>query len=551
MTQFLALLRLELSGILSELSNSGNKQKGKVSRGLMTVVLLVLVAGSLVWFEVRALDILIPLKSPEILLKMLVFASMLMTFVYGFLQVLSRMYFTKDIALLAYLPTRDTTVYTAKLSGQFLYEIAVSTLLILPGTVVYMVRLGFDAALLCRALMLCVLTPILPICLCAVISGALTKVPGFWKHRETVTTVFTVILLLGVFTFSFFTGQAGGRSSDDESMRMMVTGLSSLTDEVIARVPPAAWGAEAMMGNWLSMLLLFAVSAASLGLCMLLFGRNYISEAASGNESTADFKKVDLANVRIEKKSALMALTKREIREMLRTPAYLINGMLGPVIMPTLMTVMMLVSIMSAAEGGIQAVLEGLGNGKGIMLIVTIFMTCMVSLMAGMNSVASTAVSREGKRHGLMMSYPVSARTIVRSKFLAGLFFSMLGVLPPPMICLILIPGFGSYALLMLLWTGLLAYCGTAAGLAIDLGRPKLDWINENQAIKQNMNQILGMLLIFVVLGIFGVSAVVLFGMDLDVRLLAVIETAILALMGLAFTLWLKKASKAYGRIEA
>ena len=551
MKQFAALLKLELSGILSELSNPGNnKKKGKLGRGIMAAVLILVLAGSLIWFEVRAMDILTAMNSQEVLLKLLVFASMLLTFVYGFLQVLSRLYFSKDIALLSYLPTKDITVYTSKLTGHFIYEVAVSALFILPGTFVYMSRLGFDAALLARALAVTVLSPILPICLCALISGLVTRIPGFWKHKETITTVFTVIMMFSVFFISYFSGRMGGSTADDESMQTMVVGLSSLVDQFVRKIPPIGWGANALTGDGVSMLLLLAVSAASFALVVFLFGRHYVSEASLGTENTAEFKKVDMASLRLQSQSPLLALIRREIREMLRTPAYLVNGLLGPVLMPTMMTVMFMVSFSSAVDGGIPEMLKSLMENHVSMVLITAVLTFLVSLLAGMNSVASTAVSREGKRHGLMMSLPVPDRTIVRSKFLASLFFAAIGILPPPIICSLVIPGFLPYAALMFLWSAMRAYSGTAAGLAIDLGRPRMDWINENQAIKQNMNQILGLLVVFVVLGAAAALVVVLYLRKVSDPVMIAAETACLLAVCFGFRFWLLKAERAYRHIE-
>ena len=550
MKQFAALLKLELSGILSELSNTGNKKKGKLGRGIMTAMLILTLAGSLIWFEVRAMDILTAMHSQDVMLKLLVFASMLLTFVYGFLQVLSRLYFSKDIALLSYLPAKDHTIYTAKLTGHFIYEVAISALFILPGTFVYMSRLGFDAVLLVRALALTLLSPVLPICLCALIAGLVTRIPGFWRHKETVTTVFTVIMMFSVFFISYFSGRMGGSSVDEESMQTMVAGLSSVVDQFVQKIPPIGWGANALTGDYGSMLLLLAVSAASFALVVFLFGRRYVSEASQGTENTTEFRKVDMASLRLQSQSPLFALIRREIREMLRTPAYLVNGLLGPVLMPTMMTVMFMVSFSSTADGGIQGMLKTLAENHVSMILITAVLTFLVSLLAGMNSVASTAVSREGKRHGLMMSLPVPARTVVRSKFLASLFFAMIGILPPPIICSLVIPGFLRYAALMLLWSAMLAYSGTAAGLAIDLSKPRMDWINENQAIKQNMNQILGLLLVFVVLGAAAALIVILFTRGVSDPVLVAAETACLLAVCCGFRFWLKKAERCYVHIE-
>ena len=162
-----------------------------------------------------------------------------------------------------------------------------------------------------------------------------------------------------------------------------------------------------------------------------------------------------------------------------------------------------------------------------------------------------TAVSREGRRHSLMVSLPVDARTVIASKLLSALFFSLVGIIPPPIICAVIIPGFGLYALLMFLWSALLAFIGAVLGLIIDIGKPRLDWINETKAIKSNMNQIFGLLIFFVVLALDAGAVVLLFVLGLDHKLIILIQTALLFIVSAVSFLFLKRKAPSYHRIQA
>ncbi len=552
MKSFFALMKLEISGIFSDMFARGDRtaKKKTFGRGAAMIGLIGMLAVMMVIFEVRILDALIRISSADIMLKFLVAAGMFMTVFYGILEVLSRLYFSRDIVILSYLPVRDFTLYSARLVGHMIAEIGISAVFIIPGTIVYMSRTGFDAMLLLRALAVTVLSPAVPVAFCALVSGLISKVPGFWNHKELITTAFSLIIVLGAVFISYFSGQLGGSSVDEETLAKSITSLSSVFDRVVLAIPPVAWAARALTDGGKDMLLMILASIASMALVAVLFSYHYIADTSRGSETSAPMKKVDMSRAVIHGQSPLKALTKREIQEMVRTPAYLVNGLLGPVIMPTMMTVMMIIPFMKI-DGGIAEFVRTLGGAKAAMLPVCLFITGIMSLMMGMNSVSSTAVSREGRRHSLMVSLPVDARSLIASKLVAALFFSLVGIIPPPIICAVIIPGFGLYALLMFLWSALLAFIGAVLGLIIDIGKPRLDWINETKAIKSNMNQIFGLLIFFVVLALDAGIVVLLFILGLDHKLIILIETALLAAASAVSFLFLKRKAPSYHRIEA
>ncbi|MBR4501577.1 MAG: ABC transporter permease [Clostridia bacterium] len=552
MKSFFALMKLEISGIFSDMFARGDRsaQKKSIGRGAAMIGVMGMLAVMMVIFELRVLDVLINLRSADILLKFLVAASMFMTVMYGILEVLSRLYFSRDIVILSYLPVKNFTLYSARIVGHLIAEIGISALFIIPGTVVFMSRTGFDAGLMLRALAVTIISPAVPVAFCALVSGLISKVPGFWTHKELITTVFSLILVVGAVFISYFSGQLGGSSVDQEALAESITSLSSTFDNIILAIPPVAWAARALTDGGMDMLLMIVASVVSMLLVAVLFSYHYIEDTSRGSETGAPMKKVDMSRTVIHGQSPFKALTKREILEMIRTPAYLVNGLLGPVIMPTMMTVLMIIPFLQI-DGGLAEFIRTLGGAKQAMLPICLFITGIMSLMMGMNSVASTAVSREGRRHSLMVSLPADARTMIASKLAAALFFSLVGIIPPPVICAVIIPGFGAYAFLMFLWSALLAFIGAVLGLIIDIGKPRLDWINETKAIKSNMNQIFGLLIFFVVLALDAGAVVLLFILGLDHKLIILIETVLLVLGSALSFLFLKRKAPSYHRIEA
>ncbi|MBQ8137681.1 MAG: hypothetical protein IJ174_09655, partial [Clostridia bacterium] len=404
MKAFLALMKLELSGWKSGLSLSygkSQKQEKKVSRAVWMGLLILFIAAYMVYIEWNAMDFLIAIHAEEVLLKLLVALSMLMTLFLGIFQVMSSLYLSKDMAILSYLPVDERRLYAARICGQWVEEIVISGLFIIPGTIVYMVRTSFSAALLLRSLAVTVLSPVVPLCFSALFAYLLTHIASFWKHRETVTTVLSVVFLIAYIGFSYFMGQVGGRTADQEAMSNMVMNLRPVLDRMTDTIPPVRFAANALASGGISMLWTLLVSLGAFALVLLLCGTGYVKTAARGLETAVSGKKVKLAEARFGAQSPLKALIKREIGEMVHTPAYFINGLLISVLMPTVMTVLMITSIAGSFEGGIGPFIQMIRSEGTSLVVIAAFMTAMMGLLLGMNSAASTAISREGRRHGL------------------------------------------------------------------------------------------------------------------------------------------------------
>ncbi len=559
MKQFRALLRLELSQWKISLSMAGGRKEKKdrsVTRMLSVLALVSIVAVYMVFLELKVMDILQVLETnmgvagaTKLLPKLLVTFSMVLTFMMGLFQVISSLYFSRDIAILGYLPVKSRIAYAARLCGSLVQEIFISLIFILPGTIIYFIRMGFDGGMLARALVVTVFSPVIPLCLAALLAGVLTKLPGFWRHREIVTTAFSIIVILATLFMSFSLSNLQNSSEDQEKFTNAIKMLTDGMDGVTMSVPLVRWFSAGLVDGGMNLVWGVLGACGAFALVCWLFGGNYLPVASQALENTGVRKKVDLGKERIRGASPMKALILREIREMVRTPAYLTNGLLMSLIMPTVMVGILLFTVSNSTEGGLRALMEQSSHPL-TNLLAALVVTCLMSLMMGMNATAATGVSREGKRHALMRSLPVSSRMILMSKLLTAVFFQVIGIIPAVVMIGIMLPGFWLYALMVLVWGSLLAFVGACLGLIIDVTRPKMDWINETQAIKSGANQLLSLLAYILILGLIAVGTV--FAVDMPFftpPVFCAILTGILALLALGCYIWVGHMVKAYDRI--
>ena len=205
---------------------------------------------------------------------------------------------------------------------------------------------------------------------------------------------------------------------------------------------------------------------------------------------------------------------------------------------------------LSRSSEGIGGLLEALDPTGTMRVLIAAVMTAMMGMLLGMNSSAATSVSREGRRHPLFRSLPVETKTIVLSKLIMGLILQGIGLIPACLLIAFGVPGMTAYAPLVLLWSFLLSFIGTCAGLAVDLNKPKMDWLNEVQAMKSGFNQIISLLIYMAMLGILVFASYLL----IDKRIVPVESygyalTGMLLIFCVLAWLWLNHNVKYYERI--
>ena len=134
-------------------------------------------------------------------------------------------------------------------------------------------------------------------------------------------------------------------------------------------------------------------------------------------------------------------------------------------------------------------------DAQTIRLLVSFLCVLMTSVMGiSMNVGASTAFTREGKNFYVLKTIPVEYKTIVKAKLSLYLIISSVTVVVSSVIGTVLAfhpINFVCGLLFMLTYNyGYNCFC-----LFFDLVRPKLNWVTQNEAVKNNRNAVLPMLI--------------------------------------------------------
>ncbi|MBO7663619.1 MAG: hypothetical protein J6U01_09635 [Clostridia bacterium] len=557
MKQFRALLRLQLLSRYADLKPKNWKnldpkeRRRSVGRALLYVFLLLYLGGAMFFLETRAISLLLRMGQPpmgmaDLMVIAAVSVSTVGTLILSFFSVMSSLYLGRDAAYTASMPVRAHVVLAAKMTQILLTELAINALILLPACILFGVRTGQDALFYVRMVIVWLFAPMIPVSIGAVLATLLVRASALLRHREAIMTVGGLGLMVAYFYVSMSFGSlTGDTGSGGDMLSKLITSNSARIQGFTSLFPPAGWGTRGMLGDWGQLLLFAAANLGVLALLVFVLGFRYRALSLIQAEApTASGKKGIQKNAFVRSGSGLTALMMREIRQILRVPAYATN-ILPVCLMPALMVIMIGVFIgrnMGDNGESIQVLLEHFPMPLTIAAIAG-----FVGFMADLNPALSTAVTREGKGHDLMLSLPVPVRTHMLSKLLVGYGLTLIGILATGIALAVLFTPITLEALLACVLCILFTYITCCLSLARDVKKPKLSWITEQEAVKQNTGVLVGMLLslgILVLLG--GISYLLIAELSLDGWAYFGVMAALLAAGCLASHRYLMKTGEKY-----
>jgi len=193
-------------------------------------------------------------------------------------------------------------------------------------------------------------------------------------------------------------------------------------------------------------------------------------------------------------------------------------------------------------------VLIGLMQKEGISGMVFAVLFGVMLFVSSSNGIAATSISREGENIFFNKYIPVSYKTQIMAKVIAGVIMGIVGMLSIFIVAVILLKFPLSLLALIFVTSFLAILFSNLVGLIIDIFNPKLHWDNEQKAVKQNLN-LLFSLVICVAFGGLTIYAVI--KLNLNLTQVVVSLVAVYGILDILLYLYLKKiGSKIFSKIE-
>lgn len=449
-----------------------------------TLVALMLY-GMLVMVEYFLYGAFSQMGEPQTMLALTGILCTLMVIITGFFYVLNELFFSKDVAYVSSLPISSRGLLAAKMARIWLGEVGIALLVCLPVVILYGAEHAMGVLYYVKALLLIPFLSMVPLAVVAALSFLLIRISALWKRREALTIVMSMVFLIA---FMFFEMRFS-MSMDDSSMRAMMLQLilrqKHLLDLIVLAYPPVRWFTDAVTqgaGGVMQLLAFVALNIGAMAALVLLAGSAYQRLAVKQSEAFARMNaKAARRADRHGARSPLMALYRRELREIVTVPIYAMNSLTQAVMFPVIAA----------------AMLAGGSGSPELAMIPTMLALVPAPLMAAgatglfafvtsMNMAASTAISREGKRHEFYQTLPVKPQTLLLAKLLMGITINVVSILPIGVLAFVALPVARGPVVFGALASLLFSTATTAVALIVDAAHPKFGWKNETEAIKQN-----------------------------------------------------------------
>ena len=498
MTGFFPLLRLQLLSRFADMKPKNLKTALREKRGrtvgmfIAVLILIVYMAGFLYFIEKKALDLMMPMGMGDVIVSLSVVLATGATLIMAFFFVMSSLYMGRDAAYIAALPVKSRTVLSAKLAQVWVSETAIDAVIILPACIQYGIRAGMPADFYLRMVIVWLTAAILPVAIISLVSALVIRISALWKHREIIATVGGIAFFIGYMFLMMNVGQITGDAADGgEMISQLILSNTARIQSMTGLFPPAAWAAEGILGNWAKLGLFVLVSIAAIALVIWILGYPYRKLSLLVTETPAASAKGGIRKGAIREGNAYLANVKREFKQILRVPSYMMN-IIPICFMPLLFVIMMTVIVGSKIgdEGESLQVIFSTLNPALVMGI----LAAMMAYVGGMNPALSTAVTREGKGHDFLIGLPVSGRTLIKAKFTVGCGLSLLGMLAATIALVIVFPAARLEAILAFVLCALFVYAAACIALTHDIKHPKFNWTTEQEAVKQNFGVMISML---------------------------------------------------------
>ena len=259
------------------------------------------------------------------------------------------------------------------------------------------------------------------------------------------------------------------------------------------------------------MLLFVLVNAGCVALLFflgnLLYLRGVYLVSSTGRSGRRQKEVVGLQDFAI--KTPFRSYMAKEIKTLVRTPAYRKYCVVVNLIWPIL--VVALFNIPATADS-IRAFRDTFGRGLFLAdMVMLVAVIALAFFATAMNSIASTAFTREGSHISFIKHIPMSYDLQIRAKVWVSMLFSGVTIAVTTVIlciymeCSVIDSVY--YVVLGILGSGICTY----TGVLLDSTHPKLDWEDEYGALRGNLNAFFNMAIAIVIAIVLCVAGYLVF----------------------------------------
>ena len=440
-----------------------------------------------------------------------------MSMIFGMLVVFNVLFFSSDREHMVTLPLTPMQILAAKFRFTYLAESIMEFAVLLSMFIGFYVASAenygaaetFGIVSLLSALIGTIITPLLPLTYCTILSLVLMHVLRKVRNSRVFYRSSTVLLLLfvGLFLLSF-RGMGGITVENYVDSLLAKNNLFFRVCDLLFFTNPLLCRAIGE-GSLLSLLLCLAGNATAVGLMLLLGRFTYQEGLYTAGALGSPRKKVRREDLSLKLSSPFRSYLKKEWKVLTRTKAYLSNCILINLLFPFGTA---LFFYLSKSNPNVSRFIELYRGGfPRASLLLLLIMIALSFIASALNSLASTAFTREGAHLDLIRYIPLDYQTQIHAKATTAFLITA----PPLMLTVLLTAYFLNIRPVWVLFYCVLALSSLILqimiGLSMDSAAPYTLWDDEYSALRGNLNSFFNMAVSMVLAVFLCVFAFLLF----------------------------------------
>ena len=419
----------------------------------------------------------------------------------GMAVVFNVLFFSADREHLTALPIKSWELLAAKFNHTFMAESVMEFLVLLSMFIGYFIAAlgsyGLWPSLHPIAIIAAVIgtatTPLLPLIYCTIISLILMNVLKKVRSIKVFYRSGTVLMLIFIALFLWSFKDMGGITMDnflnsmaaDNNFFLKICNVIFFTTPLLCRAMADQ--------DIISLLLYIAGNAAGVGI-MLLLGRFLYQPglyAAAALGSVKRRNSMERMKKSLRKRSVFYSYFKKEWLVLIRTRAYSSNCVFINILWPAGIAAFFLITKKNESiQEFISLYREGYERASLILLCGVILVSFIASAM---NTLATTAFTREGRHVDMIKYIPIPYETQLKVKGAVAVFITA-----PFLISSVIVAGaylgFDAFQYLAYILLALAALImATVVGLYMDSTSPHTLWEDEYSALRGNLNSFFNM----------------------------------------------------------
>ncbi len=471
--------------------SSSEKKRKKVFYTVMSLIAvfgIMLPMAFLVGVMIYVLtSSLIELNAQENAVELFLHLVSVFSFVFGLNVVFSVFYFSGDTENLIPLPIKPYKIVLSKFTAALINESIMEFIIIIAAFAGYIIAAGLPIYTWLIAVFAMLTLPVVPLIYCGIICMLLMLFTKFIKNKDTVnklTGILTVLIILGL---ALCLGNIGGL--DTQNLALSISDSANPIFTVMNCVFPHIHFIVSSMTQMtlINLLIYISINAVAVAVFIAIAQAIYFKTVLGINQShiSKHKSKSEVIN-KLKAHRVTYSYFTKELKLLIRTPAYFMNCIVINLIWPVFLY---LTVIIQGQTNFLDSFIYGIRSGNEMSVLLFVLGVSAVSvLITAANSIASSALTREGKHFPFIKYIPLSYMAQINIKALVSIIISGAGMFIYIIAAGIMLNLSFKFILVCCVVSFLSVSFVSYFGIFMDSINPKLIWDDELNALRGNYN---------------------------------------------------------------